>query len=381
MGDSLAVELPALDRAALVRIQVPQPQVFMILHIFHSHFFYLPVLILAISMIVTKFMIQLSITAHPLQRSSHSIPTPSAGGVGFIVAFLIGFFALIVFSFTDPTLRLFYRPIGIYGVCVLLLGGVSFWDDWKTLSHRYRLAVHCICALLIVWSGFTIQFPGLPVPYGFACLISFFAIISLINAANFIDGLNGLLAGSVLLCLVFNSFLLISGSPNIIYVNILLSSALLGFLIYNFPKAKVFMGDVGSTFLGLTCAFLALLSQNYYPVYYAQHAWVHKAFIFTLTPLSFLWFDVAFTLFRRAMRGCNLAEAHRDHLIHILNDCGYSHPFVSGLYFMSAFMMGCLTQLCHHGILTFVQFALIYAFMQGTFVIWVFYTQKTKNKP
>jgi UDP-N-acetylmuramyl pentapeptide phosphotransferase/UDP-N-acetylglucosamine-1-phosphate transferase len=140
----------------------------------------------------------------------------------------------------------------------------------------------------------------------------------------------------------------------------------------------MFMGDVGSTFLGLTCAFLALLSQNYYPVYYAQHAWVHKAFIFTLTPLSFLWFDVAFTLLRRAMRGKNLAQAHREHLIHILNDCGYSHPLVSGLYFFSAFLMGVLTHLCHQGVLSFLQFLWIYALLQSAFVFWVFYTKQRR---
>ncbi len=331
-------------------------------------------------MLATQVMIRLAIHAHPVHRSSHSVPTPSAGGVGFIMAFLLGFLCLILFSFADPTLRLFYKSIAVYGLTVILLGVVSFLDDWKTLSHRLRLTIHAICAFLIVWSGFTIQFPGLPVPHWLASIISFFAIISLINAANFIDGLNGLLAGSVVLCLVFNCFLLLSASLNIIYVNTLLSAALMGFLIYNFPKAKIFMGDVGSTFLGLTCAFLALLSQNYYPVYYAQHAWVHKAFIFTLTPLCFLWFDVAFTLLRRALKGKNLAQAHRDHLIHILNDCGYSHPLVSGLYFFSAFLMGGLTHLCHQGILSFLQFLLIYSFLQGAFVFWVFRTKKRKGQ-
>ena len=132
------------------------------------------------------------------------------------------------------------------------------------------------------------------------------------------------------------------------------------------------MGDIGSTFLGLAIGFSALMSQLYYP-YSSDTAWVHKGFIYTLTPLGFLWFDVGFTLLRRAFLGRRLTEPHRDHLIHILNDSGYSHTLISSIHFALTALMGGLTLLSHYGHLTFLSFFLIYAAGQTLFCFWVFF--------
>ena len=152
---------------------------------------------------------------------------------------------------------------------------------------------------------------------------------------------------------------------------LLLIPALLGFFIFNFPKAKIFMGDVGSTFLGLTLGFLALLSQENAWLH-SPTAWVDKNFVLSLTPMAFLWFDVGFTLLRRCFLGRRLTEAHRDHLFHLLHDAGYSHATVSGIYFISVLVMGGLSLSCYYGFFSFVDCLFMYMVIQAVFCGWVF---------
>jgi UDP-N-acetylmuramyl pentapeptide phosphotransferase/UDP-N-acetylglucosamine-1-phosphate transferase len=156
-------------------------------------------------------------------------------------------------------------------------------------------------------------------------------------------------------------------------------AAILGFFIFNFPKGRIFMGDTGSTFIGLTLGFLALLAQNHYPHYHTQETAIfNKGFVFTLLPMAFLWFDVAFTLARRAVRGCRLTEAHRDHMIHVMFDKGYSHTIITLLYGFGTLIMGCLTYLCHREYLSFEALLGIYIVLQTAFVAFVFRKPKAE---
>ena len=114
-----------------------------------------------------------------------------------------------------------------------------------------------------------------------------------------------------------------------------------------------------------------MLAQKHYP-YPQDTAIFNKGFVFTLLPMAFLWFDVAFTLIRRAVRGCRLTEAHRDHMIHILFDKGYSHTHVTLLYALGTTIMGMLTYVCHRGILSFEAILSIYASLQIGLILFVF---------
>jgi hypothetical protein len=122
-----------------------------------------------------------------------------------------------------------------------------------------------------------------------------------------------------------------------------------------------------------------LCGQKYYP-FIQNTAIFNKGFVFTLLPLSFLWFDVAFTLIRRAIRGCRLTEAHRDHMIHVLHDKGYSHTFVTLLYGAGTLYMGSLSYMCHRGTLGFEALLILYAAVQFVWVVFVFKIATKKHK-
>ncbi|NBT86073.1 MAG: hypothetical protein EBT45_06210, partial [Alphaproteobacteria bacterium] len=243
--------------------------------------------VLPLSLALTYLMIQVNISAEPMQRSSHSAPTPTAGGLAFICVFWITYFAhFLLSSSSDPSLL--YRFLPVYGLASLILAVISLRDDYKPLSYRFRLLTHIICVTLIISGGLQIQFPafGLETNGWIAAIMTGFCLISIINGANFVDGLNGLLAGCFLISLIFNILVILPTNPLVIYFYASLFFSVLGFFIFNFPKARIFMGDIGSTFLGLTVGFCGLISQFYYPLP-TDMAWVHKGFIYTLTPELF----------------------------------------------------------------------------------------------
>ncbi len=297
------------------------------------------------------------------------------------MAFFLGFLVFFYAPFFEIGPSILEGYIAYYTLAALILALISLRDDYKPVSYRIRLLAHFFCVLLLVYGDLTIEFPNFESTtnsWG-AYIFTIFALMSLINGANFLDGLNGLLSGCVMITLAFQLCLVWPVDSLLIAFNSLLFAALLGFFIFNFPKARIFMGDVGSTFLGLTLGFFAIIAQKYYPLS-TDTAFIHKGFIYSLTPLSFLWFDVTFTLLRRAYLGHKLTEAHRDHLIHILNDCGYSHAVVSTLYFISVIVMGGLTLLSHYGYINFIVFFLIYVCLQTCFCIWTFHQKQTHHK-
>ena len=336
--------------------------------------------IFPLSLALTYLMIQVNISAEPMQRSSHHAPTPTAGGLAFILVCWIGYFAHLLLS-ASPSSSVFCQFLPAYGIASFLLGIISIRDDYRPLSYRFRLFIHIICVSLIILGGLQIQFPafGLETNSWISAFITGFCLVSLINGSNFVDGLNGLLSGCFLISIVFNFLIVLPANSLMISFYISLFFGVLGFFVFNFPRARIFMGDIGSTFIGLTIGFLGLISQFYYP-FPTDTAWVHKGFIYTLTPLGFLWFDVGFTLLRRAFLKFRLTEPHRDHMIHILNDCGYSHTFVSCLYFFLTIVMGTLTLLSHYGYLSFLLFFLIYALSQSAFCLWVFHQKECYHK-
>lgn len=322
-------------------------------------------------------MIRFNISAAPTERCSHNAPTPTAGGLVF---FLI-FFGNLAFMYVtnDQLLKTnmtYSGLIGSYLIAASILILVGLNDDYKPLSYRRRLMAQFVCALLIVLGGGVIESPVIDVHSTsvlfFQKALTIFTFLCLINAANFIDGLNGLLSVCVMIALGFAPFW-VNFYPPLVTMYSVLIAAILGFFVFNFPKGRLFMGDTGSTFLGLTLGFLALLAQPHYPrTFTPETAIFNKGFVFTLLPLAFVWFDVVFTLCRRAVRGCRLTEAHRDHMIHMLYDKGYGHIFVTVLYAVCTFIMGYLTYACHREWISFIGLLTIYAALQGLVMLFVF---------
>ncbi len=275
------------------------------------------VLLLAVSLAVLALMLTAQLRRYALRRSlldvpnarsSHSLPTPRGGGVAIVIAFLIG---LGVAFFVDlgVSAELFYAMLGA-GCGVALLG---FLDDHGHIAARWRLLGHFAAAIwALFWLG------GLPpvVMFGFAVDLGWFGhvlaavyLVWLLNLYNFMDGIDGI-ASVEAICVCFGGALLYgllgfagSTQPTAWVAPVLLAAAVAGFLFWNFPPARIFMGDAGSGFLGITLGVLSL-----------QAAWVAPQLLWSwLILLGVFIVDATFTLLRRLLRGDKVYEAHRSH--------------------------------------------------------------------
>ncbi len=253
----------------------------------------------------------------PGERSSHSRPTPKGGGVGIVFAFLVGIVVLYRYAsfgrIADPYFR---------GVMLAALGiaVVAYLDDVLSWPAAVKLLAQVAAALLAVGSGLSLPFLRLPwlgtVELGwFGPLLTLAWIVAATNAMNFIDGLNGLASGvSAIACLVLAAVGAWLGAAFLYFTALILLAGLLGFLPFNFPHARIFMGDVGSQFCGFLLAVLAVAAGRFEAVELSV----------ALVPmlLAGVLFDVAFTLLRRFLAGERLAQAHRGHLYQLAHRSG-----------------------------------------------------------
>jgi Fuc2NAc and GlcNAc transferase len=239
----------------------------------------------------------------PNERSSHSMPTPRGGGVAIVTLFL---FALPILNRLD--LLSTQGCLALWGAgCAVAVTG--FLDDHGHIAARWRLLVHFGAAVWgLYWLG---GFPPLAVFgysldlgwLGYVCAAVY--IVWLLNLYNFMDGIDGL-AGSEAITVCCSSALmvwLVAPDSSAWTSPAVLATAVLGFLCWNFPPARIFMGDAGSGFLGLMLALLSIQAARIAP----QLFWVW------LILLGVFIVDATVTLCRRVFRGEKFYEAHRSH--------------------------------------------------------------------
>lgn len=241
----------------------------------------------------------------PNSRSSHVIPTPRGGGVAIVVSFLIG---IMLFYFQGYLALLPAVGLIISGGVIALVG---FWDDHGHIAARWRLLAHFSAAafLLFCLGGFpALTISGYTIDLGlFGSVFGLLFLVWMLNLYNFMDGIDGLAsAEAVTACIGAIVIYLISGNHielNSYLVLWLLASTVLGFLLWNFPPAKIFMGDAGSGFLGLIIGSLAISA-----------GWIETKFFFCwLILLGLFIVDATWTLVRRVLGGFKVYEAHRSH--------------------------------------------------------------------
>jgi len=285
------------------------------------------VLVLAflLSWIVTRAMIFVNIQDIPVERSSHKKITPRAGGVGILTGFLV---SVMIQDFSHLP---FYEDwiLLILLLCsAAIMGLIGFLDDIKGLSPIFRLLIQIGTAWFFV--SFLGVFQTIPFPYlgeinlgPFSLLISILWIVGFTNAFNFMDGLNGMAGVTTIIACLFLSILTYINHSDF-QIHLILASATFGFLRFNFPNAKIFLGDVGSFFLGFFFAAWSLVAVR--PVYGKFSIWV--------VPLLFFIYiyDVIFTCTRRLIKGKSFFEAHCEHLYQLLSQTGWSHIKVTSLY-------------------------------------------------
>lgn len=263
----------------------------------------------------------------PNERSSHTTPTPRGGGLIIVAVCLISFAVLTLFS----NGRFYYG----YLCGAVLIALISWLDDLFSISFIWRFLVHSLAALIAI--GFLGYFEEIYIPFiqttniGYAGFwLTFLWIVWLTNAYNFMDGIDGL-AGIQAVTAGFGWLLVgyFFGAETVGFYGGVLMFSGLGFLIKNWQPAKIFMGDVGSAFLGYTFAVMPLLMLNEIHLNYEKRV--------ILLPMSVIlvWlfvFDTLWTFARRVLKKEKVWEAHREHLYQKLVIRGCSHRFVSGIY-------------------------------------------------
>jgi Fuc2NAc and GlcNAc transferase len=257
---------------------------------------------LVLTGVVHAYAVRHNVVDKPNARSSHNIPTPRGGGVAVIAASMLGMAIGVGFGIIDT------RDAYVLGSGMLLVSAIGWLDDTRDLRWGVRLAVHLIVASWTVY-----MFRGLPaIRVGSAALhlgaagyvLGALGIVWSINLFNFMDGIDGLSGSQAALIFGTAALLLLSrGNYSLGLISAILAAASGGFLVWNWPPAKIFLGDAGSGAIGYIVAGLAIASENDGAVPLLAFAIISGVFIS----------DATVTLVRRFLRRQRLTEAHRDH--------------------------------------------------------------------
>jgi len=240
----------------------------------------------------------------PNERSLHEHPTPHTGGVAILAGIALGWGWMALLGDGLPLAMLWIVA------AALLVAGVSILDDVLELSPILRLVVHLLAAGILVTAGVSL-------PFGwFGSLISFFGLVWMLNLYNFMDGMDGFAGG-----MAVSGFGMMAVAAwlhgDVVFVNctLIVVFAALGFLVFNFPPARIFMGDAGSATLGLLAGAFALwgVQDQMFP------------FWFPLLAFSPFIVDATVTLIRRGLRGEKVWQAHREHYYQRLVRAGWGH--------------------------------------------------------
>lgn len=249
-----------------------------------------------------RYALARSIIDIPNARSSHSIPTPRGGGVAIVVAFLLTLPLLGQLGLVPPHYLIAFGGAGA------LVAIVGFMDDHGHIAARWRLLGHFSAAIwALAWlEGLApLNLFGVSVDLSWiGHALAAFYLVWVLNLYNFMDGIDGIASiEAVSACLGASALYILSGFTDLIWPPLILAAAVLGFLFWNFPPAKIFMGDAGSGFLGIALGIMSL-----------QAAWVSPALFWAwLILLGVFIVDATVTLTRRFLRGDKVYEAHRSH--------------------------------------------------------------------
>jgi UDP-GlcNAc:undecaprenyl-phosphate/decaprenyl-phosphate GlcNAc-1-phosphate transferase len=276
------------------------------------------------------------------ERRVHEVPTPRIGGIAVFFGFAVALFAVLGVALSSPYALYpsivhltahqrvsaladqfdnVHRLVGLLFGGMLILG-VGLWDDIMQMRPRNKFLAQVIVALISMLYGFII--PGINNPFDhnvatnwidfplwLSIPLTLFWYVAMMNAINFIDGLDGLLSGFTFISCIFLFVIsIVHLNPVVALVVIALAGASLGFLPYNFNPAKIFLGDAGSLFIGYVFATVSIIG--------ASKTAIAISIVVPLVVLALPVLDTAAAIVRRASAGKRITEADRGHFHHQL---------------------------------------------------------------
>lgn len=273
---------------------------------------------LSITILVRRYALRHSLIDIPNARSSHSDPTPRGGGLAIVSTWFVVLTILIALHQLDLWVGL--ALLGGGG----LIAAVGWLDDRFGVSAGWRATVHVLAAVWAVWCVGGIQSLNVGVgvvPLGMVGnVLAVVGVVWVVNLYNFMDGIDGIAGGeAVSVALVGGALLAMAGAGGLALAVLSLAAATSGFLVLNWPPAKIFMGDVGSGLLGYAFAVIALASERAGAV----------PFVVWMILLGVFIVDATATLIYRVMKGEPWYEAHRSHAYQRAVQAGYSHRTVT----------------------------------------------------
>ena len=268
-----------------------------------------------------RVLLRFSVLDRPNERSSHSVATVRGGGIVILLPLLVASGYVVL---NDPDLV----SIGFLGA-VVLIAVISFLDDVRSLSQRIRFGAHALTAVIFLSTVFSkegsvsLQNLGAWFPLGLACVLIVW-LVGYANAFNFMDGINGLAGSQAAITSLLSAYAIgkVTGQwdSGLILIWLAIAGGGLGFLPHNFPRASMFMGDIGSVTLGFTLAALsvwALIDVGW--VIFVPLCLVHSNFVL----------DTAVTFLRRLVGREAWWQAHREHFYQRWIRSGASHSMVT----------------------------------------------------
>jgi UDP-GlcNAc:undecaprenyl-phosphate GlcNAc-1-phosphate transferase len=279
------------------------------------------------SALIVRLMIVARVMDRPDARKAHDRPIPKGGGVGIVASFLLGIAVLFRYAefarLADP----YFLGVIEASVAIAL---VAFLDDLFDWPFIIKLGIQVLAVMVAISSGLYVR--DIRIPYIGSLVIGWIGVpatavwmLFTTNAMNFIDGLNGLAGGVALIACLFLAGIAADHGGWFAYAaSGLLAAGLAGFLPFNFPRARIFMGDVGSQFCGFMLAVLAVVASRF--------DGVELSFLLMPMLLSGVLFDVGFTLMRRALHGERVTRPHRGHLYQVAQRSGMPAPAVAAVH-------------------------------------------------
>ncbi|OEC40025.1 glycosyl transferase [Pseudomonas sp. 1D4] len=276
----------------------------------------LSILAFALTAVLLRYALSRNLLDVPNERSSHFMPTPRGGGVAIVVVYIFGLFIARKIGL-DITDEIFWALVGAGGAMALL----GFLDDHGHIAARWRILGHFAAAIWILY-----LLGGAPAILIFdsewrfgqvGCVAATLYLVWMLNLYNFMDGIDGIASCEAICVCVSAAFLgFLSGQQgSSLVLSLLLAAAVCGFLFWNFPPAKIFMGDAGSGFLGLVLGALSL-----------KAGWENPKLLWVwMILLGVFIVDATYTLVHRSLRGERVYEAHRSHAYQYASRCYRGH--------------------------------------------------------